>query len=471
MPLDYTFSIKAKDEVSQVVNKINGQLAKLGKDKIPLNFDVKGMSDQVGKAVQTGAKKIISSSSRSGGLFGSSGVNQSIRQWTQAAEISNRQGTKATRQMTNLITASADQTQAKYSNALKFYQLQLSRAKTPETQDMLQGKINDLTMPRASAMTSNYAKQLSNLTDTFDRSVSKVQQKGRSFANNIDLDKIKGQIASLGDAINSEETWGGNKPQEVAQKMASLQSQIKSLSDPQNIFMDNASISKYAQKMSRSLDGQMKRDTRNIGKNYMSQLQDALEGNSSITQKDWRANYIPNMETFMARASKENNGATGFFKRMGSSLKGQNAALIGSLFSTQSLTQMAKTMASATTRVDDAMVELRKVSDASPQRLAQDKRVNAQTAQTYGTTLSDAIQSTASWSRLGNSIDDAEKLAKVSAEFQAVGDNMNETQIQQALTSVQRAWKQTPEQLKRSLDSINEICLLSAYCKRYEAIG
>lgn len=63
--------------------------------------------------------------------------------------------------------------------------------------------------------------------------------------------------------------------------------------------------------------------------------------------------------------------------------------------------QTARQMAKAVLDVDTAMTELRKVSDASDTAISKYFSQATQTAKDYGATISDVINSTADWSRLG----------------------------------------------------------------------
>lgn len=164
--------------------------------------------------------------------------------------------------------------------------------------------------------------------------------------------------------------------------------------------MDSTSIAKYAQKMSRALNGQMSNKTRKVGETYMDQMQDYLEGNSKVSWKDWRTQNIPGMESFMARASKENNGATGFFKRFSASLGAQNASFLAQYFSTQDMINYGKQMANNSKAVDSAMIELRKVSNQTPAELKTSQNMAFRMAQQYGARGTDVINSMADWSRL-----------------------------------------------------------------------
>lgn len=424
MPKEYSFDINANPQpaISQI-QAVNTALQNLGKNPIPIKakIDTKSITSQLNNLKATiqltpnmggtgknsfsgqltsGINKGLSGSNLFGGQS-STGVNQAIKRWTQAAQITNAQGaSRATKQMASVITAGADQTQAEYARRVKLFQRAISSTNDTKTRNSLQNKLDQFTESRVSDMTSAYSKQWQSLSDKFNKSLDSVYQKGRDFGNAVNIDDLRKQIDDLGDTLNNEKTWGGNKPQEFANRMAQAQDKLKTMMDSSNITMDTPSMAKYAQKMQRTLDGYMSHSTRQMGKKYLSQITDAMAGNSKIYLKDWKSQNIPNMEAFMARAAQENNSGAGFLRRVGASLKGQNAALIGSLLSTQSLRQMTSKMASNTKAVDSAMVELRKVSNQSPAELKESGNMAFRMAQQYGARGTDVINSMADWSRL-----------------------------------------------------------------------
>ncbi len=74
-------------------------------------------------------------------------------------------------------------------------------------------------------------------------------------------------------------------------------------------------------------------------------------------------------------------------------------------------------------------------SDASESQLSQYWDQAAESAKKYGATVSDVISSTADWSKLGWSLDDAKKLSDVTTLYQRVGDNMTQESASESLVS------------------------------------
>lgn len=96
-------------------------------------------------------------------------------------------------------------------------------------------------------------------------------------------------------------------------------------------------------------------------------------------------------------------GRTGqtFLQGLGNRMKSITQSAISMAFSFYDVIRYAKEIASTVTEVDSALTELRKVSDASDTRLDQSFQTSAETAKELGATITDVINSTADWSRLG----------------------------------------------------------------------
>lgn len=89
-----------------------------------------------------------------------------------------------------------------------------------------------------------------------------------------------------------------------------------------------------------------------------------------------------------------------FWTKVGEQISHANAQLIGMYFSWQDLIRYVREAGQAVIEVDTALAELRKVSDASTDRLNQSFETSAETAKELGNTISNVINQTADWSRL-----------------------------------------------------------------------
>lgn len=86
-------------------------------------------------------------------------------------------------------------------------------------------------------------------------------------------------------------------------------------------------------------------------------------------------------------------------------------------------------------QVDTAMTELYRVTDLSSSKYASLYSEMTNSAKQYGVALSDIIESTASWVRLGFDADSAKRLAELTAQYQHVTDLDNGTAVENLVTA------------------------------------
>ena len=146
-----------------------------------------------------------------------------------------------------------------------------------------------------------------------------------------------------------------------------------------------------------------------------------------------------------------------FWSKITEQITHKNAQLVATYLSFQDWVRYIRQAAQAVIELDSALTELRKVSDATTERLAQSFKVSAQTAQEMGSSVSSVINQTADWSRLGYSVDDAEKLARVTTLFQTVGDNMTTESASEAMISTIKAFDMGVNQAEGIVDRYNEV--------------
>lgn len=108
--------------------------------------------------------------------------------------------------------------------------------------------------------------------------------------------------------------------------------------------------------------------------------------------------------------------------------------------------------------IDDAMVELRKVTNESENAYSQFSDRAAKTARDLGASISDYISATADWSRLGYNMPDAEELARVSTLLKNVGDGIESvTDASSYMTSVLKGFDLVAEDAQKVVDLVNEV--------------
>ena len=108
--------------------------------------------------------------------------------------------------------------------------------------------------------------------------------------------------------------------------------------------------------------------------------------------------------------------------------------------------------------IDDAMVELKKVTTESTEAYSQFSDRAAKTSRDLGASISDYVSATADWARLGYGLPDAEELARVSTLFANVGDGIeNIADASSYMISILKGFDLAADDAQKIADLINEV--------------
>ena len=115
-------------------------------------------------------------------------------------------------------------------------------------------------------------------------------------------------------------------------------------------------------------------------------------------------------------------------------------------------------MIDAVKEQDAALTELRKVTDLTAAGYDRFYQKAAQTAQEIGATVSDTINATADFARLGFNVDDASSLAEAALIYKNVGDGIDDiSQSTESLISTIKAFGYEAEDAMSIVDMFNEV--------------
>lgn len=133
----------------------------------------------------------------------------------------------------------------------------------------------------------------------------------------------------------------------------------------------------------------------------------------------------------------------------------QTAAVMAGLHLVQ---QGMRQVYQSVVEVDTAMTELKKVTDETDASYANFTKRAAQQSRELGASISDYIQTTADWARLGYNLPDAEELARVSSLYANVGDGIESaSQASEYLISTLKGFDLAASDAERVVDIINQV--------------
>lgn len=107
--------------------------------------------------------------------------------------------------------------------------------------------------------------------------------------------------------------------------------------------------------------------------------------------------------------------------------------------------------------IDTAMTELRKVTEATNAEFEKFAKSAAQTGKELGASISDVIDATSTFSRLGESLPDATELGRIAILYQNVADGISAENASEDIISTMKAFKIEAKDAIEIVDKFNEV--------------
>lgn len=239
------------------------------------------------------------------------------------------------------------------------------------------------------------------------------------------------------------------KLKEATKKVAELKDNVKDVefkeANQKKIASLGAEIEKYLAQFS------------GLSQKTRSELEALREKLKTVSNPKDLENIVVEFNNIQAAARRAGEESKSFWTKVGEQINHTNAQMVSMYFSFYRVIGYIRQATQEVIKLDSALTELRKVSDASTERLAVSFNKSAQTAKELGSTIDSVINQTADWSRLGFSIEDSEKLARVTTMFQTVGDNMTTDTASQAMISTLKAYEMGVNDAEDIVDRYNEV--------------
>lgn len=119
-------------------------------------------------------------------------------------------------------------------------------------------------------------------------------------------------------------------------------------------------------------------------------------------------------------------------------------------------TRTIRSMISDVATLDKAMTNLKKVTDETESNYARFLKTASKQAQELHSTITDLVEQTATWAKLGYSLQDAQNLAKTSMIYSKVGEIENATAVSDLVT-VMKAFNIESSKSITIVDALNEL--------------
>lgn len=157
--------------------------------------------------------------------------------------------------------------------------------------------------------------------------------------------------------------------------------------------------------------------------------------------------------TFKKEADAAGLSSSSLFRDM----RTQLTSVIAQWISLQGAIRIVRSLVDEVKTLDTAMVELRKVTEATDEQFSAFQKSAANTAKTYGASISDVIDATSEFSRAGFGLVDAEELGRVATLYKNVGGSITIGAASESIISIMKAFNIEAENSERIIDKINKV--------------
>lgn len=302
---------------------------------------------------------------------------------------------------------------------------------------------------------------LSKLSERFNKRLSDYPSKYVEKA----AQKVQ-KLTTMVDALNAKPIDAA-KPEDIAQIEKEIEA-AKTLANEIQQGFNSADWRVANQTKVSNLQNEISMYMKNfsaLSEETKRKLHALIEELDHIGSNEGLAQAVQKFNKIKIAARDAGEEGTSFFSKMGKQIEHLNAQAFAMYFSWQDIIRYIRQAAGAVIELDSALTELRKVSDASTERLQQSFETSAKTAKELGSTVDAVINQTADWSRVGFKIDEAEQLARITTLFQTVGDNMTTESASEAMISTLKGFEMGVNQAEDIVDKYNIILAVLLFQK------
>lgn len=230
----------------------------------------------------------------------------------------------------------------------------------------------------------------------------------------------------------------------IGNKVALAKSEAKTISSLDKVTLSNK-MSTWLSKNSRAAKDYG--ETINILKKQLEGL-----GEGDVAGFENIQNQFKNIQQSAIAAGKTGKSFVDSFKNIAKAV----LPVVSAVDVLRKSIEVLKDMYKNVYEIDTAMTNLYKVTDASSSRYETFLDSSKKSAVELGRTVSSLIEQSATWAKLGYSLDDSEKLSKLSSIYANVGEVDDETAVSDMVTAM-KAFGIEAENAVTIVDALNEL--------------
>lgn len=345
-----------------------------------------------------------------------------------------------------------------YSNLISFEQQeQYITEKTSATRDKLLSSINAGVKGYRSSITSaiNELNRLQKSSVFSNNSANPVVEQTKQQITQLIakyqtlMAEMQGNIAPAGlENIRNKLIELSNQFIQVTSTAKNFESQLKS----------NNSVDKLAQKvalLTARIEAFKKVNSKSVkrfGSQYDSMLSELRNPNIDEATYNRINKQFQIMRQEIVAADKAGKNFFDLFKEKSKKFIGWFSLTYMFSLATRTIRSMISDVAT----LDKAMTNLKKVTDETESNYARFLKTASKQAQELHSTITDLVEQTATWAKLGYSLQDAQNLAKTSMIYSKVGEIENATAVSDLVT-VMKAFNIESSKSITIVDALNEL--------------
>ena len=272
-----------------------------------------------------------------------------------------------------------------------------------------------------------------------------------------DLQTRVEQINKMPDTVEK-----GQAMNRLAATVNKYSSVIKSVIESNNMLADSLSLKKVRDSIqdylssNTALASEQRNELIRL-RDTISQAFDPNGNNVTITNQELKT-ILGNIEDIKAETRSAGREGQSTLYKVSQQVSHLNEKWVGQLLSFHDIIRYIRTMYTEIKNIDSALIELKKVTDGlTMERLSISLENSFETARKLGSEVTEVINTTADWARLGYGIEDAEKLAEITTLFKNVGDNLTTDTASEYLISTLKGFEMMPEEALGIVDKFNEV--------------
>ena len=251
------------------------------------------------------------------------------------------------------------------------------------------------------------------------------------------FDELSVRARQLKSELQDLDPSNGEDVQRLTQEVRKLQDEFNNLSKSSNVFKDTASIQKFTgdieKARSKVVDYANTYSAIKSRPDLMQDLEKLQAAATNISTPAELKNFNSEFDTFNSKVTQAGAHCKSFGDQVKQVFQNFSAFFSASRVIYQVIDSI-KQMVDNVISLNAAMVELKKVSDATDEQYNTFLSNAKNNAVDLGSTVTDLVNATSSFSRLGYSLNESEELGKVATIYANVGDDIDN--IDQATTSL-----------------------------------